>query len=125
MYDRFAINGSSQFLINTRLFPNPSAALGAQLVEQQHLLRRTERGGGQRRRSRAGCTRRDPFAGRVQLLPLDESTFPAGNINSLMTPQLGAGEAIHDTGPITRGLFTDSGWGVVSSCSYSLSSAIA
>jgi len=38
--------------------------------------------------------------------------YPAGNPNSLMTPQIGAREAIHDPGPITRGIFEDIGWSV-------------
>ncbi len=40
----------------------------------------------------------------------DEATFRAGNVNSLMTPQIGSGEAIHDLGPITRGVLRDMGW---------------
>ena len=50
----------------------------------------------------------------------NESTFGAGNINSLMTPQIGPGEAILDPGPITLGLFEDIGWvlcgGTVNPC---------
>ena len=30
IYDRFAVNGSGQALLNTALFPNPSAALAAE-----------------------------------------------------------------------------------------------
>jgi hypothetical protein len=41
---------------------------------------------------------------------LDEATYPAGNPNSLMTPQLSRGESVHDPGPIARGLFADLGW---------------
>jgi hypothetical protein len=41
---------------------------------------------------------------------LDEATFPAGDPNSLMTPQLGMNEAIHTPGPIVMGIFRDMGW---------------
>jgi hypothetical protein len=41
---------------------------------------------------------------------LDEGTYPAGNANSLMTPAIGPNEVIHSPGPITLGIFTDSGW---------------
>jgi hypothetical protein len=41
---------------------------------------------------------------------LDESTFPEGNANSLMTPQFGSAEVIHDPGPIVMGAFSDMGW---------------
>jgi len=44
---------------------------------------------------------------------LDESTYGPGNINSLMTPFINDGEAIHDPGPITRGLLEDIGWAVL------------
>ena len=41
---------------------------------------------------------------------LDENTYNAGNINSLMTPSIANGEAIHDPGPIIMGLLEDIGW---------------
>lgn len=41
---------------------------------------------------------------------LDEAMYPAGNINSLMSPQIGSAESIHDPGPIVKGLFSDIGW---------------
>ena len=41
---------------------------------------------------------------------LDEATYPAGTANSLMTPLLNGGEAIHDPGPIALGVFADLGW---------------
>ncbi|WP_460220562.1 T9SS type A sorting domain-containing protein [Psychroserpens sp. MEBiC05023] len=42
----------------------------------------------------------------------DDFTFPNANENSLMTPSIANGQANHNTGPITRGLFTDMGWTV-------------
>ncbi|NIV03224.1 MAG: T9SS type A sorting domain-containing protein, partial [Calditrichae bacterium] len=41
---------------------------------------------------------------------LDETTFPPGNPNSLMTPQIGNAEPIHAPGPVTLGIFRDMGW---------------
>ena len=40
----------------------------------------------------------------------DETAFPAGDSNSLMSPQFGFAESIHDVGDITKGLFEDMGW---------------
>ena len=40
---------------------------------------------------------------------LDETTYPAGNPNSLMSPQFGFGEAIHDPG-LSYEMFQDMGW---------------
>jgi hypothetical protein len=42
---------------------------------------------------------------------LDENTYPPGNPNALMTPGVSSAEAIHNPGPITGEIFTDSGWG--------------
>ena len=43
---------------------------------------------------------------------LDEATYFSGSVNSLMTPQIGAAEAIHDPGPIVIGIMNDIGWDV-------------
>jgi hypothetical protein len=40
---------------------------------------------------------------------LDENEYPAGNPNSLMSPQFGSGEAIHNPG-VTEEIFADMGW---------------
>lgn len=48
----------------------------------------------------------------------DENTYPAGNPNSLMTPTIARGEAIHDPGAITLGFMEDMGWSI---CGQSLS----
>jgi hypothetical protein len=54
---------------------------------------------------------------------LDEATYPAGNANSLMTPAIGPNEVIHSPGPLTLGIFQDSGWTVGGLPSISISSA--
>ncbi|MEN8115779.1 MAG: T9SS type A sorting domain-containing protein [Bacteroidota bacterium] len=41
---------------------------------------------------------------------LNDATYPHGNENSLMTHAIGKGEAIHDPGPLTRGIMEDIGW---------------
>lgn len=43
---------------------------------------------------------------------LDEDSFDTGNVNSLMTPFIGQGEAIHTPGPVILGLMADIGWSV-------------
>jgi hypothetical protein len=124
MYDRFAINSLSQLLIDTTIFPNPGLALGTQLTTNvffSGLGARSANGG-----SAPKLYSPSPWQAGSSYSHLNESTFPAGNANSLMTPLIGAGEAIHDTGPIARGVFADSGWGPVAPpCSYALSTASA
>ncbi|WP_321370551.1 T9SS type A sorting domain-containing protein [uncultured Draconibacterium sp.] len=41
---------------------------------------------------------------------LNDNTYPNGNENSLMTHAVGLAEAIHDPGPLTRGIMDDIGW---------------
>lgn len=41
---------------------------------------------------------------------LSETVYRAGSENALMTPFLSAGEAVHDPGPVTLGIFADLGW---------------
>src|SRR5262245_27512041 len=109
VYDRFAINGASQLLLNTMLFPNPSAALGAQLTSNNVFFN-----GLNSRNANGGIAPKlyapNPWVTGSSYSHLDESTYPNGNLNSLMTPALGPGEAIHDPGPIVRGMFLDTGW---------------
>ena len=112
VYDTFAINGSSQFLLNTTLFPNPSAALGAQLVSNNIYFN------GPNSRSRNSGVAPKLYTPGVwsagsSYSHLDEATYPNGSPNSLMTYALSPGEVIHSIGPIVEGLFTDIGWNVV------------
>lgn len=41
---------------------------------------------------------------------LNDETYPFTNENSLMTHAVGKAEAVHDPGPITRGILADIGW---------------
>jgi len=50
------------------------------------------------------------WSGGSSIAHLDEGTFPAGDPNSLMTPQIGRNEVIHDPGQITLDMFSDMGW---------------
>ncbi len=52
------------------------------------------------------------FALGSSLVHLNESTYPAGNVNELMTPFAGASNAVHDPGPIVMGILKDIGWNV-------------
>lgn len=41
---------------------------------------------------------------------LDEDRYPAGTPHSLMSPQIGRAEVIHDPGALTRKMFDEMGW---------------
>ncbi len=55
----------------------------------------------------------EEFQAGSSLAHWDESDFPAGDPNSLMTPRIGRGEAILDPGDITVGLLNDIGFNMV------------
>ena len=42
---------------------------------------------------------------------LDDTTYPVGDPNSLMTSRVARAESIHDPGDIVRGMFKDMLWG--------------
>lgn len=50
------------------------------------------------------------FSSGSSIAHLDESTFPGGTANALMTPQIGTGEANFNPGAIVQGMFSDMGW---------------
>ncbi|MCA9205409.1 MAG: trypsin-like serine protease [Planctomycetales bacterium] len=108
-YDRFGVNGSGQQLVSTSLFPNPSIALGQQLTSGTLFFNGTAA-----RIANGGASPRiyapSPFDPGSSFAHLDEATFPKGNPNSLMTPQIGTNEAIHSPGAIGMGVLQDLGW---------------
>ena len=117
IYDGFAVNGSGQSLINTSLFPNPSTALGSQLTSNSLLFNGTNT------RNANGNNNPRLFAPNSwnngsSYYHLDESAYPAGSINSLMTPTLNTAEAIHNPGPVALGILKDLGWDVNTSPSF-------
>jgi hypothetical protein len=124
IYDRFVFNGGGQAILNTSLYPNPSAALTAQLTSDSLFFN------GPNERAANGNASARLYApaswnSGSSYSHLNETTYPFGNANSLMTPFLSSAEAIHNTGPITRGMFQDMGWAILSTptCSYSASAS--
>lgn len=107
IWDHFVENGSAQALLTA--FAEGSAALAAQLTGNS-LYWNGSNGvsgaSGFKPRMYAPAT----WSQGSSYSHLNETTYPAGNANSLMTYAIGSAEAIHDPGPITRGMFTDMGW---------------
>lgn len=117
IYDRFVVNGSGQSILNTGLFPQGSTTLAAQLTGGTLFFT------GPKLLAANGAAARLYVPGTWQsgssYSHLDEATYLPGNVNSLMTPALAFREAIHDPGPITRGMFQDMGW----ACTVTLSAS--
>jgi hypothetical protein len=106
IYDRFTENGAGQPLLG---FASPSTTLAAQLTSNNLFF-----DGPRARAANGGAAPRlyapSSWQQGSSYSHLNEATYGVGNPNSLMTPALSSGEAIHDPGPITRGIFEDTGW---------------
>ena len=106
VYDTFVDNGLGVAISS---FPNPSVALATELQGGDLFF-----DGSNAEAANGGPPPElyapNPFQQGSSYSHLDEAVFAAGDPNSLMSPSIGSGEAIHDPGAITRGLFTDMGW---------------
>jgi hypothetical protein len=114
IYDRFAVNGSGQSLLNTGLFPNYSAALGAQLISGNLFFN----GANAVAASGDGAVKLyapSSWQSGSSYSHLDNDKYPISSGDALMTPSIGNGEVIWYPGPITRGIFADIGWTLSSS----------
>lgn len=106
VYGLFMVNGDGEYLID---FPDPSTDLGDAFTGGDLFMDGTFAKaalGGERPELYAPSS----FAGGSSLAHWDEAAFPAGDPNSLMSPQVGSAESNFDIGDITRGLFKDMGW---------------
>ena len=106
IYDFFVVNGSETAITT---FPDPSVVLLEQFTSND-LFWNGEKGmeanGGVHPQLYAPSAWEDGSG----YSHLDETIFPAGDMNSLMTPRLEKQEAIHHPGPIVLGMFADMGW---------------
>lgn len=108
IYDLFIYNGSNQQLIDTAVFPNPSNALYVQMISNNIFFNgpyAVAANGGQPPKLYAPATWWHP-----SFMFLDETAFPTGTANALMTPIIQPGEVIHEPGPVLLGILHDMGW---------------
>ncbi len=105
IYDRFIENGSGTSLING--FPNNSAALAAQLTSNNLYFN------GPFANSANGDQVRiyapNPWKAGSSIAHLNQETY-LNTPNALMTPFISPGEARHNPGVVTLGIFRDMGW---------------
>ncbi len=110
IFDHHLIHGpSGLFLTNTTFFANPSQQLGDFFTGGQVFLTGPElllANGNQTAQAYASPT----FSFGTSMTHLDESLYPPGDTNTLMSPFIGNAEANHNPGPIVLGLFQDLGW---------------
>lgn len=111
VYDLTIENGSGQSLLDTSIFADPSTALHAQLTGDD-LFNNAPISTGQNGGGFPKIYAPNPFEGGSSYSHWNPTTYPIGNINSLMRPSIGSGVANHNPGPITLGLFEDMGWSI-------------
>ncbi|WP_394750499.1 Ig-like domain-containing protein [Spongiimicrobium salis] len=106
IFDTFIVDGDGNSVLD---LPNPSVELGDFLTSGDVFVN------GPFAVAALGGTLPElfapnPFQGGSSIAHWDEATFPAGDPNSLMTPQAAPAESNFDIGDITRGHFRDMGW---------------
>ncbi|MEW5960144.1 MAG: hypothetical protein AB1801_20670 [Chloroflexota bacterium] len=107
IYDRFTEDGSGNSLINTGVYPNPSATLGSALTGNNIYFdgsNANAANGGSRVKLHAPST----WSSGSSYAHLDE--IFDNSVNALMTFALAYGESEHSPGPVTLGIFKDMGW---------------
>ncbi len=102
----FMVDGDGNYLLD---FPDPSVEIGDAFTGGDLYI------DGAFSKAALGGERPELFAPPSfemgsSIAHWDETAYPAGDPNSLMSPQVGTAEAIHDIGDITRGFFKDMGW---------------
>ncbi len=108
VYDQFLTDGSQQTLLDTTRFPNGSAQLGSALVSRDvHFTGTATRAAD---KDAAHIFAPAPWVPGSSMLHLADELYPAGDVNSLMTPALSPAEVIHDPGPLATAMLADMGW---------------
>ena len=113
VYDTFIENGSGTDMLS---FPDPSTQLHTEFTSDDLFCNgagTTVANGG----AFAPTFAPNPFDPGSSYSHWDEASYPAGDVNSLMSPQIGFGEANHNPGPITLAFFEDMGWSLCSTLS--------
>jgi hypothetical protein len=106
VFDRMLVNSLGQQLDT---FTNPSTALGDEFTSDNIFFNgplATIGNGGYQPKIYAPSS----FALGSSMTHLDETTYPIGNPNEMMTPNATPGHAHHDPGPVCRGVLMDIGW---------------
>ena len=111
IFDHYLTNGQMKYLVDTSLFKNPSAELLTEFTSNALFFNGSIaiKDGGTIPILYAPATWDEGSS----IYHLDEDTYLPGGINSLMTPAVGKGEAIHNPGPLTLGMLYEMGWNFI------------
>lgn len=109
IFDIYIVNADNVSLEDDRIFLNPSAALLAELTGNQ-LFFASDLAAEFFRDRFPPLYAPSPFKPGSSISHLDESTFPPGSPDALMTPFIAFGESTHDPGNITLAIMAEMGW---------------
>lgn len=108
VFAHFIQNAQAKSLVDFSTYPDQSQALAQQLTGGSLYFSGdmvTKRTGG-----KARLYAPSTYNAGSSISHLDESTYPQGTANSLMTPTIANAEAIHSPGPMTLAMFEDMEW---------------
>ncbi|MBK6281256.1 MAG: hypothetical protein IPF54_00055 [Draconibacterium sp.] len=108
-FDIMVVNDKNHMLTDTSVFSMPSTflfnALTSNLLYNSSPVATTNNSGNTPR-----LYAPSEWDDGSSIYHLNDATYPHSNENSLMTHAIGKGEAVHDPGPITKGILADIGW---------------
>ena len=110
IYDIFSQRSNGQVLTNTAIIGNPSVQLKAAITSQDVFFKISN---GPLAKDFPKMYAPTTFRSGGTLSHLDESKYPKGTENSLMSPQIGAAEINHKPGQVILGILNQIGWGVL------------
>lgn len=119
--------GTFNRILNESIYPNPSTELGDALTsnalfatgENTDLAAETSTGP-----VPAQLYAPSSYQGGSSIAHFDETAYPAGDPNALMTPQIGFNEVTRVPGPNFCGLLADMGWTLNQGCLESIGSIV-
>lgn len=108
-FDFMVVDRNRRDLLNTSVYPIPSNEMYKAFISNTLYLKSPvaiAQNDGKMPRLYAPLEYDDGSS----IYHLNDASYPSNNPNSLMTHAIGQGEAIHDPGPITKGIMADIGW---------------
>lgn len=109
IYDLFVENQDQNFLTNKDFVQSPSSEL-REVMENDRLYFEIDKGTFSQELPQLNVTK--PFRKGESISHINESVYPSGNSNSLMTPLIGRAEVIHYPGELTLSMLNQMGWPV-------------
>jgi hypothetical protein len=109
IFDTFIQNEKAQNVVDTVLFKNPSTALRNELISE-NLFFNAPKTVAKNNNEKIKLYAPTIFDSGSSVFHLDDRKYPAGTVNSLMTPTAGIREINYEVGPLALGMFAEMGW---------------